>query len=410
MLEQVLTTDHLAQRRPPTGAYPEATRSVVEAHAPTVPTLELLAEGAAAFAAAPDVPTLGHALACRLARAASADYTSVWFFEPPAGDALALTAAWPVPATAAPATLAVADAPWAEDAFTRGTAARRRLTDSPPALGLAGRREASVWVIPLAAGTRRQGLAYVVASPASIYDDQVGRVLGLLGAQAALAARALAVGRDDAEFLAVVAHDLKNVATSIKGYAQLLRRHLPAETTPRADRWTGIVEQQVGVLASTLSSLVDLGRLHCGRVALKREPVDLRHIVHTVAAALPPADEAPPLRLLLPGTAVQGIWDAPRLERALKVAVESMQHGAPPDADGLAVLIAVERDEARLCVGTPAPDERWPAPGEWAASAEATLYLLRGVVQAHGGSARFRRAADGQPLLQVSLPLAPPAS
>jgi signal transduction histidine kinase len=360
------------------------------------------------------VSTLARALARRLARAAAADCTTVWLFQPAGGAALALAAAWPERAHRAAPPLALAQAPCAEEAFGHRAALWTRLTDGPAALGLDGRHDAPVWVIPLVAGTRRLGLAYVVGGRAIGHDANLGRVLTLLATQAALAACALggteAGRREDAEFLAVVAHDLKNVATSIKGYTQLLRRHLPAETAPRAGRWTGIVEQQVGVLTSTLSALVDLGRLRCGRVALDRQPVDLRQIVEAAAGHLPADAAAPPLGLQLPNPPVLGTWDAARLERALGAALESMRHAMPPESDGLAVVVAADPDEARLCVGAPTPDERWPAPGEWAASAEATLYLLRGIVEAHGGSARYRRTADGQPLLEVNLPVQPPAS
>src|SRR3954454_15204297 len=191
MLEQALSTDRINSRHPRGGAHPEAPRSVAEAHTATLAALDLLADGVAAFAAASDVPALGHALARRMARAASADCTSVWFFDPLAEGTLVLAAAWPTRDAASLDTLSLAEVPHAEEAFLRGGAVRARQTGGPEALGLADRYDAPVWVIPLAAGTRRLGLAYVVASRANGHDEQVSRLLTLLGAQAALAARSL---------------------------------------------------------------------------------------------------------------------------------------------------------------------------------------------------------------------------
>ncbi|HZS02816.1 MAG TPA: hypothetical protein VFE37_29175 [Chloroflexota bacterium] len=412
MLESVLTTSRFTQRRQTSGAHPEAMRGVSSTHAATAPTLDLLADGVAAFAAAPDASALGRALARRLARAASADCTTVWLHDPE-GDSLALAAVWPTNGTAAARRLTLARAPWAEEAFERRAALRRPLPGELATLGRNG-HEAPGWVVPLVAGTRRLGLAYVVARSAASHDEHVARVLTILGAQAALAARALdaplAARRQYAEFLAVVAHDLKNVATSIKGYTQLLRRHLPAEIAPRAGRWTDIVERQVGVLAGTLSALVDVGRLHSGRAALDRQPVDLRLALEAVATRLPAADDVQPLRLELPDSAVVGAWDAARLDRALEAALDGLRRAVPAEAAPLTIALTAADGQARLRVGTPPPGEDWPSPDEWHSGAEASCYLLRGVVEAHGGTAGYRRGADGQPLLQVLLPQEPPAS
>jgi K+-sensing histidine kinase KdpD len=410
MIERTLTIDRMPQRRPAGGAHPDPTRGVENGHVTPAPTLQLVADGVAAFAAAPDLYALSLALARRLARAASADYTTVWLCGTTAGGDLALAAGWPEGGVASRSSLALADAPCAAEAFDRRAALRTHLRNGQAALVLDGRRDAAVWVVPLLAGRHRMGLAYVVGCRTASHEDEA-QVLTILGAQAALAARALveplAVRREAAEFLAVVAHDLKNVATSIKGYTQLLRRHLPAESAPRADRWTGIVEQQVGVLAGTLSALVDLGRLHCGRVALERQPADLRQVVETIADRLPATDDAPPLRLELPADAVPGTWDTVRLERALIAALDTVRRAAPAEGEALAVVVAVADGAAHLSVGTPPPAESWPTAGEWSPSAEATLYLLRGIVEAHNGTISYRRTADGQPLLQIVLPLEP---
>ncbi|HEY7060228.1 MAG TPA: hypothetical protein VII06_02030 [Chloroflexota bacterium] len=402
-----MTTDRSTSPHRTNSVYPEAARDVGNGHT-TTPTLDLIAEGVAAFAAAPDLAALGRALARRLARAASADQTTVWFTEAPGGASLALAAAWPTDvATAGTTGLSVADAPLAAEAWRRGAALRAHLASGPAALGLDGRREAPVWIVPLAAGARHVGLAYVVARPAA-QQEHVGRVLTILGAQAALAALALteplAVRHEAAEFLAVAAHDLKNVATSIKGYTQLVRRNLPPELAPRAGRWTGIVEDQVGVLADTLSALVDLGRLHCGRAELDRQPADLRALIQAAVARLPAAD-APPLDLLLPDHAIPGNWDTARLERALSAAFDSVRRGAQGDDPAPQVVVTAEGNQAHLCLGPSVPGEVWPAEGEWTTGADATFYLLRGFVEAHGGSASYRRTADGQPLLRITLPL-----
>jgi signal transduction histidine kinase len=383
---------------------------VADARAATAPALNILVDAVAEFAAAADTATLSESLARRLGRAASAEQTTVWLVDRVGGEDLSLAAAWPERGGPCPlATLTLAEAPCAAEAFGSGAALRTRLTGAPPALGLNGRRDIPVWVVPLMVGARRVGLAYAVASQAPGRDPDVGHVLTILGAQAALAAQALgapqAARQEDAEFLAVVAHDLKNMATSIKGYTQLLRRHLPTDAAPRAERWTGIVEEQVGVLTSTLSAVVDLGRVRAGRLALDRQLSDLRAVVEAAVVKVPAAEGVTPLRLRLPSVPVQGAWDAPRLERALAAAVDSLRRSAPPETESIDVTVEGDHEQARLRIGAPSADAPWPAAGDWSSSAEATLYLLRGVVETHGGRAAYRRTPEGQPLLQITLPL-----
>ncbi|HLH24064.1 MAG TPA: hypothetical protein VK066_16200 [Chloroflexota bacterium] len=414
MLERLLTADRMSQRPAANRAHPNGARDLAAESVSLRSTLDLLADGVAAFAAAPDLPALGQAIARRLARAAVAEQATVWLVD--SGDNARLTraGAWPETADAPPTErLALTDAPYAAEAFARGVALFTFARAGSAAVGLSNGHDVPIWVVPLIAGPRRVGLAYLVAVRPAAADVLLSRVLALLGAQAAQAAVALAAPlaarREDAEFLAVAAHDLKNIATSIKGYTQLLRRHLPVDVAPRADRWTGIVEEQVGTLVGTLTALVDLGRLHGGRVALEREQVDLRQIVEAVAAELPRTD-APSLHLRLPPSAVPGTWDAGRLRRALAAALDGLRCSVAPEGGSLPIEVVEAGDIAQVWVGAPPADESWPREGEWAADADATLYLLRGVVECHGGTVGYRRTPDGAPLLRVTLPLRPAAS
>jgi K+-sensing histidine kinase KdpD len=194
------------------------------------------------------------------------------------------------------------------------------------------------------------------------------------------------------------------MATSIKGYTQLLRRHAAADPSGRAERWTGIIDLQVGVLTDTLSALVDLGRVQCGRLSLDRQPVDLRRVVEAAITRLPAEEGAAALELHLPSETAVGRWDATRLEPALAAALASIRRAAGEATEAVDVALQVADGELVLCAGAVPDGDRWPAPGEWAAGADANLYLLRALVEAHGGTAGYRCTAGCQPLLRLTLP------
>jgi len=97
------------------------------------------------------------------------------------------------------------------------------------------------------------------------------------------AARAAAEAESRAknEFLAMLAHELRNPLTAIRTTMQTIRGQ--AERDPIVQRARQIVERQVGHLARLLDDLLDVSRLMRGKIDLRKETVTLQMIV---AAAL----------------------------------------------------------------------------------------------------------------------------
>src|SRR5262249_53000677 len=130
---------------------------------------------------------------------------------------------------------------------------------------IAGRPGAAPWVVPLRARDEAIGVAYVADTRPRLAAPELAAVFSALGSQSATACAATQnrtnrrSGEQD-ELLTVAAHDLKNVATSIKGYTHLLGRHVPSDGAPRLTRWTEIINQQVNALVDGLNALVEIGR------------------------------------------------------------------------------------------------------------------------------------------------------
>jgi signal transduction histidine kinase len=79
------------------------------------------------------------------------------------------------------------------------------------------------------------------------------------------------------EFLAMLAHELRNPLAPIGNAVQIMRRHpLP---DPKQAWVVEIVERQLGYLTRLVDDLLDVSRITRGKINLAREPVDLAVVV-----------------------------------------------------------------------------------------------------------------------------------
>jgi len=85
------------------------------------------------------------------------------------------------------------------------------------------------------------------------------------------------------QFLAVLAHELRNPLGSIRNAVELLRRSTAMGATEL--RSVELIRRQSTTLARLVDDLLDVHRLHDGTIVLRRKPVDLRGVIaHAVAA------------------------------------------------------------------------------------------------------------------------------
>ena len=75
------------------------------------------------------------------------------------------------------------------------------------------------------------------------------------------------------EFLAMLAHELRNPLAPICNAAQLLRIMLPDE--PELTKLQNMIERQLGNLTRLVDDLLDVSRVNTGKIRLNLEPIDL---------------------------------------------------------------------------------------------------------------------------------------
>src|SRR4029079_3406492 len=97
-------------------------------------------------------------------------------------------------------------------------------------------------------------------------------------------ARAQRENRSKDEFLAMLAHELRNPLGAIQGAVHALG--MIGHSDPMALRATGIIKRQVLHMARLVDDLLDVGRAVTGKIVLKRAPVNLAGGVKSSVATI----------------------------------------------------------------------------------------------------------------------------
>jgi diguanylate cyclase (GGDEF)-like protein len=112
-------------------------------------------------------------------------------------------------------------------------------------------------------------------------------LLAALGAQELQSAAERARG-DQTALLAVVAHELRNPLTPIRMAAGLLDRVGPSEVAGLR----AVIERQLDHVSRLVGDLLDISRIHAGKLRLEREPLDLCSLLPQILETCRPAMEA----------------------------------------------------------------------------------------------------------------------
>ncbi|MDB6044777.1 MAG: hypothetical protein JWM63_3328 [Gammaproteobacteria bacterium] len=210
------------------------------------------------------------------------------------------------------------------------------------------------------------------------------------------------------EFLAMLAHELRNPLAPITHAVQLLRRGDSAATAPQL---YDMIERQTRRLVRLVDELLDVARISRGFIELKREPVDLGSLVeHTAAASrLHIEQRQQELSLTLPENPVWIDGDPVRLEQIVS---NLLDNATKYTASGgrIAVKLTQDHGEALLSVRDNgiglAPDTRESifdlfsqvdrSLAQSGGGLGIGLTLVRRVLELHGGRIEARSGGLGQ--------------
>ena len=220
------------------------------------------------------------------------------------------------------------------------------------------------------------------------------------------------------EFLSVAAHELKTPITSMRGFAQLLRRRLDRDQqVPGAElrRAVTTIEQQAGKLGHLITQLLDVTRLDAGKLSLDCSPTDLTQLVKRAVEAAQATTERHQFSLNAPALVALEV-DAMRLEQVLTNlfdnAVKYSPSGGPIDVTMQMLPSTLRISVADRGVGVPAAQQQriferfYQVQGDRSAGMGLGLSISRQVAELHGGRLDYEPRAGGGSCFVLTLPVA----
>lgn len=218
-----------------------------------------------------------------------------------------------------------------------------------------------------------------------------------------------------AELVSTVAHELRSPLTSVKGFTATLLAKWDRFTDAQKRLMLETVNADADRVTRLITELLDISRIDSGRLTVRRQAVDIakvaRRHVEAMVARGHPVDRFD-VRVH-PG--VPELWaDADKLDQVFGNLLEnSVLHGdgtvtilVEPDGDGAAVTVMDEgegiSDEAQDRVFT-----RFWRSGRRGGTGLG-LYIVRGLVEAHGGRIEVGNAPGGGARFRFVLPAATP--
>ncbi|WP_324788710.1 sensor histidine kinase [Streptomyces sp. H51] len=229
--------------------------------------------------------------------------------------------------------------------------------------------------------------------------------------------------RSHAELIATVAHELRSPLTSVKGFTATLLAKWARFTDDQKRLMLETVDADADRVTRLIAELLDISRIDSGRLEVRRQPVDIgaavgRHIQAYVAAGQP-ADRFL-LRIEQP---LPALWaDPDKIDQVLSNLLENaVRHGegtvsiditptaSPREGEDAGTSVTVSDEGA----GIPEESMDRVFTRFWRGSKRGGtglgLYIVKGIVEAHGGTITVGRAHGGGAEFRFTLPVAAPA-
>ncbi len=221
------------------------------------------------------------------------------------------------------------------------------------------------------------------------------------------------------EFLATLAHELRNPLAPLRNAAHFLKLRGPATNDVQ---WASdVMDRQVSVMGRLIEDLMDVSRINQGRLELRRERVELEQVVADALETIQPQIAGAGHKLTVLQPRARLVLDADR-GRLAQVLVNLLSNAAKYTDPGGAIELRVATDGGQAVIsvhdngiGIPAHrlenvfemfSQEEPALARSRGGLGIGLSLTRKLVQLHGGSVTAHSEGPGQgSVFTVRLPL-----
>jgi signal transduction histidine kinase len=232
------------------------------------------------------------------------------------------------------------------------------------------------------------------------------------------------VERRHADLIATVAHELRSPLTSVKGFTATLLAKWERFTDDQRKLMLETVDADADRVTRLIAELLDIARIDSGRLQLGCYPVDLVELVTEQVAGMTAAGESVE-RFDVRSVELPPVWaDPDKLRQVVGNLLENaVRHGEGRVTIAFEEVTVPEDDEQKgegsLMIAMTVDDEGPGIPeamlgrvftrfwrGNRRGGTGLGLYIVKGIVEAHGGTITVGRAPGGGARFRFTMPAA----
>ncbi|MDQ1723292.1 MAG: hypothetical protein QOG52_320 [Frankiaceae bacterium] len=286
-------------------------------------------------------------------------------------------------------------------------------TCSRPFDGLAirtGQPERLLTLQPTAGGAPRELLV-----AASYHRDSDRRVEALVVTLRDASARDRQ-DRSRSDLISTVAHELRSPLTGVKGFAATLLAKWDRFTDEQRKLMIQTIDADADRVTRLISELLDVSRIDAGRLEMRRQVVDIAAAARSVLDRHIAAGEAPDRFTLSATGELPEMWaDPDKVRQVFGNLVENgLRHGEgvvtiaiEPYDDGAAVTVSDEGPGIPPEVLSRVFTKFWRDSKRGGTGLG--LYIVKGLVEAHGGAIQVTSGPEGGAQFRFTLPAGAPS-
>ena len=221
--------------------------------------------------------------------------------------------------------------------------------------------------------------------------------------------------RSRADLVSTVAHELRSPLTGVKGFSATLLAKWDRFTDEQRKLMIQTIDSDADRVTRLISELLDVSRIDAGRLELRRQVVDLESTARQVLERHVASGESPERFDLRAEAGIPEIWaDPDKVRQVLGNLIENaLRHGegvvhirVEPAGDGVAVSVNDDGPAIKPEVLSRMFRKFWRDSKRGGTGLG--LYIVKGLVEAHGGTIEVLSPDAGGAVFRFTLPAGTP--
>ena len=222
--------------------------------------------------------------------------------------------------------------------------------------------------------------------------------------------------RSRADLVSTVAHELRSPLTSVKGFTATLLAKWDRFNDDQKKLMLETVNADADRVTRLLTELLDVSRIDAGRLEMRKQVVDLGKVINkVVAGCIASGEPAGRFVVSLQGELPEMWLDPDKIEQVIGNLVENaLRHGEGtvtvalrPFDTGAEVTVADEGEGIPEETASRVFTRFWRG-GNRRGGTGLGLYIVKGLVEAHGGTVEVGRSPSGGAQFRFVLPAGTP--